>query len=751
MIKKIALTGLGLALLAFPLFASADAASDLQAKIDGLLGQIRQLQEQLKQFQSPDNSMIACAMDAKICPDGTSIVRSGPKCEFAACPGETTIQPVPPIKIPPNYCPALERALNRGVSGDDVAQLQKFLATQGLLPEDSTTGFFGSATEAAVQKLQAANGIVASGDRATTGWGAVGPATRAWIVRWCGGGGNNNQNFSASPTSGQSPLAVNFGVTGAPATDFSSKDYTIDFGDGTSGQFTIIGQRECFAAPCDSNMYGASHTYTSNGTYVAKLTYQPTFNCPSGAMCPQAMPMPRTVGTVKIAVGGCDKLGLALGTCRTGTPSITGLDAPTSLAVGQTGNWTVHASVANQWNTQLSYSVVWGDEPELDRLQAYVGLVTPAVHTSGSFTHVYASAGTYKPIFTVANDIGSAQTSATVTVGDTLACTAMYRICPAGTHNGGRCNQDCIPDNTSSLVFSGSLTPGIAPGYATFRISNGTNANSSYSITFGDGTSGPVSPNCIATTNSISDTHDTISGCFNNGQYFAQHTYASSGTYTAKLYDNRADCAVGRDCSLGTVTITVGGLIGDPHDSKCPVGTSWQQSCSVSSCVRKEGMTTNYCPDTQSCTWGCYPLQTSPTPNWPTGSNAGLQAVRAALAIENQYLAIANQMASQKCVAANFGDIMTASPNVVGAQQALQVLIRLQNDLTVDSSATNQTIALQQLDKLIASRQIHTQNDVMTAQQSLQRCAGVTPDGGALSSVANALTALRAFLDKLSQ
>lgn len=29
---------------------------------------------------------VACTMEAKICPDGSSVGRSGPKCEFAACP-----------------------------------------------------------------------------------------------------------------------------------------------------------------------------------------------------------------------------------------------------------------------------------------------------------------------------------------------------------------------------------------------------------------------------------------------------------------------------------------------------------------------------------------------------------------------------------------------------------------------------------------------------------------------------------------
>lgn len=33
-----------------------------------------------------DDSFVACTMDAKICPDGSSVGRTGPKCEFAACP-----------------------------------------------------------------------------------------------------------------------------------------------------------------------------------------------------------------------------------------------------------------------------------------------------------------------------------------------------------------------------------------------------------------------------------------------------------------------------------------------------------------------------------------------------------------------------------------------------------------------------------------------------------------------------------------
>lgn len=38
-----------------------------------------------QQFSEPPR---ACTMEARICPDGTAVGRTGPNCEFAACPGE---------------------------------------------------------------------------------------------------------------------------------------------------------------------------------------------------------------------------------------------------------------------------------------------------------------------------------------------------------------------------------------------------------------------------------------------------------------------------------------------------------------------------------------------------------------------------------------------------------------------------------------------------------------------------------------
>jgi hypothetical protein len=47
---------------------------------------------QYQRFVKPaDIGQNACTQEAKLCPDGSSVGRTGPNCEFAPCPGETDI------------------------------------------------------------------------------------------------------------------------------------------------------------------------------------------------------------------------------------------------------------------------------------------------------------------------------------------------------------------------------------------------------------------------------------------------------------------------------------------------------------------------------------------------------------------------------------------------------------------------------------------------------------------------------------
>src|SRR3989344_8754705 len=157
-----------------PFAASALTTDELQQQIQSLLTQITQLQQQLKQLQIPD-----------------------------------PVQPPPDVAPTHPICPTFSRTLAQGATGDDVTQLQQYLGA-------SPTGYFGPMTAKAVAAVQADAGL--------SQVGIVGPATRAWFYKRCGGEGWN-QNFSASPTSGPAPLSLNFQMSGR-----GNDSYSIDFG-----------------------------------------------------------------------------------------------------------------------------------------------------------------------------------------------------------------------------------------------------------------------------------------------------------------------------------------------------------------------------------------------------------------------------------------------------------------------------------------------------------------------------------------
>ncbi len=51
----------------------------------------------------PSGGDVQCTMDAKICPDGSSVGRTGPNCEFAPCP-----QGLPSVPAAPGSAPTGE-------------------------------------------------------------------------------------------------------------------------------------------------------------------------------------------------------------------------------------------------------------------------------------------------------------------------------------------------------------------------------------------------------------------------------------------------------------------------------------------------------------------------------------------------------------------------------------------------------------------------------------------------------------------
>lgn len=67
------------------------------------------------------------------------------------------------------------------VVGGPVSALQLFLKNTGDFTYPEITGYFGPATQTALQKFQARSAIVSSGTPEGTGWGVAGPRTRLYI------------------------------------------------------------------------------------------------------------------------------------------------------------------------------------------------------------------------------------------------------------------------------------------------------------------------------------------------------------------------------------------------------------------------------------------------------------------------------------------------------------------------------------------------------------------------------------------
>lgn len=46
-------------------------------------------------YGSDEHTIVACTADAMLCPDGSAVGRTGPNCEFAACPAVSVPNPEP--------------------------------------------------------------------------------------------------------------------------------------------------------------------------------------------------------------------------------------------------------------------------------------------------------------------------------------------------------------------------------------------------------------------------------------------------------------------------------------------------------------------------------------------------------------------------------------------------------------------------------------------------------------------------------
>ncbi|MDB5260014.1 MAG: cell surface protein [Candidatus Nomurabacteria bacterium] len=335
----------------------------------------------------------------------------------------------------------------------------------------------------------------------------------------------SNVSFSATPQTGASPLAVNFITSGIPYT--ASSPYLIDFGDGFSGTSWGVGFE-------NGSMLNMIHTYSSPGTYTAKLLKN---TCPQGAQC---FAGPQTIGTLVVTVNGA---------ATSGGLSVSPLSGSAPLTVSVSGT-----SVGG------SYSIDFGDNttPLVSHATCLYGM-----NCSGAIsinqTHTYQLPGTYTLTF---NDILSSYpyyTSYTKTI----------------TVSGGSSSNllTAIPTTGSSPLLVTLSVPSVIQGKMNACVyTQGFYGASGQGIdvNWGDGTFSPV----------FSDSKRGQS-CSDE---LKTHTYTTPGTYTITMrswHPGPTDQAV-IDWQ-GTSTIVVGGtraanetFIATPTSGNAPLNVSYR-------------------------------------------------------------------------------------------------------------------------------------------------------------------------------
>jgi PKD repeat protein len=129
----------------------------------------------------------------------------------------------------------------------------------GSTPVTVNLANFAASGVAQAWQLTSANAITRLSDVSFSGssFAASVPAQSITLYVVAGGAPNTPPNavMSANPTSGLAPLAVSFSGSGSNDPDGSIANYAWTFGDGGT-----------------ASGVGASHTYTTVGTYTARLT-----------------------------------------------------------------------------------------------------------------------------------------------------------------------------------------------------------------------------------------------------------------------------------------------------------------------------------------------------------------------------------------------------------------------------------------------------------------------------------------------
>lgn len=483
----------------------------VNAQAQSLLAQIAQLQQILAGMQAvqPSGSTVVTGTGGVVVPTANANVPGGG-----------------------GVCPNIGRVLKPGMSGEDVRRLQTFLATDpSVYPNAQITGYYGSLTQAAVQRWQTRHNIVASGSIETTGFGMVGPRTAAAMSLQCSQGGGTSVGgtgapvggfLQVTPIAGTAPLTVSVTATVNTVNSCLSATYVLDWGDGSATQSIPVS-----ANTCKEMQHTFTHTYTYGGQY-----------------------------TVKLSAGGHESTALVSvnGPVRpdgvTGSPSTITITSPSG---GQ--NFTSGNTITISWQT---------------------GAVVPgATIVLDLFTGAGQKVSSSDVIAITAYGAGSIQWTIPGPSTGT-ACPAIYpgRLCGVSITTGSYKIRATVHQSvtTAGQAFGPILAQADSNAFTIIAGANLPTDSFSASKTSGDA---PLSVTFSGTLTSNNDAW-CASGCFNllrygDGaadfialpisqnsakQYSISHTYQNPGTYTAVLYQGEDAASI---TVASPIKITVGG------------------------------------------------------------------------------------------------------------------------------------------------------------------------------------------------
>lgn len=310
----------------------------------------------------------------------------------------TSLQEKSSVQAGVRVCVAPERSLKRGDSGDDVANLQIFLARdKAIYPEALVVGEFGPATERAVQRWQTRYGIVSSGTPGSSGYGLVGQRTRTLMKQlWECGGAVSAGWFNANVSAGTASFSTQ--VSSEVPLDQS---LYIETGDGAKVPLTIsTAVCKTLGGQC-SSVLSAQHAY-AGGTYTATLRRAQTTQqclifsqmCVDGiGICGSIAPSCSShttidvLATTTIISNGAPATSATAGT--TGLASSTGVTAaPPAVRVlsPSTGAWVLSGgSLTVGWSSTNPPSGATISILLKSSQGAVIGTLATGQHTSGTY------------------------------------------------------------------------------------------------------------------------------------------------------------------------------------------------------------------------------------------------------------------------------------------------------------------------------------------------------------------------------